>query len=96
MAKTRTTDVISHNSQVAPAAEEQPVVLIEVPLAIQQPPTEFIVHVDLKLTPQQSTIARRIAQQLDLQHARLNNGQRIINVHGAIKWLLEQIAKETR
>jgi hypothetical protein len=70
------------------------IVEIEVPLTAQAPPTEFVFHVDCKLTPQQSTVARRIAQQLDFQNARLNNGQRIVNVHGALKWLLEQIADE--
>ena len=49
---------------------------------------------NLRQTPQQSTVARRIAQQLDLQNACLNNGQRIVNVHGALKWLLEQIGKQ--
>ena len=71
-----------------------PTVQIEIPVTPQAPPTEFVFHVDCKLTPQQSTVARRIAQQLDHQNACLNNGQRIVNVHGALKWLLEQIAKE--
>lgn len=70
------------------------IVQIEVPLTEQPPPTEFVFHVDCKLTPQQSTVARRLAQQLDLQNACLNNGQRIVNVHGALKWLLEQIGNE--
>ena len=70
------------------------VVLIEIPLTETSPPTEFVFHVDCKLTPQQSTVARRLAQQLDFQNARLENGQRIVNVHGAIKWLLEEIASK--
>ena len=69
-------------------------VQIEIPLTGQPPPTEFVFHVDCKFTPQQSSVARRIAQQLDLQNARLDNGQRIVNVHGALKWLLEEIAKK--
>jgi hypothetical protein len=69
-------------------------VQIEIPLTGQPPPTEFVFHVDCKLTPQQSTVARRIAQQLDFQNACLDNGQRIVNVHGALKWMLEQVSKQ--
>ena len=109
MAKARTTDVASQNGPIAdpvhagvpqarsPAVSSTGVsraVQIEIPLTGQPPPTEFVFHVDCKLTPQQSTVARRIAQQLDFQNACLKNGQRIVNVHGALKWLLEQIAKQ--
>jgi hypothetical protein len=71
-------------------------VQIEIPLTGHLPPTEFVLHVDCKLTPEQSTVARRIAQQLDFQNASLKNGQRIVNVHGALKWILEQIAKQLK
>lgn len=69
-------------------------VQIIVPMTPKPPPTEFVFHVDCKLTPEQSTVARRIAQELDRQNACLKNGQRIVNVHGALKWLLEQVAKQ--
>jgi hypothetical protein len=106
MAKARTTDSIAQNGQISASqtanagttaisvAEARRAVQIEIPLTSQPLPTEFVFHVDCKLTPQQSTVARRIAQQLDLQNACLENGQRIVNVHGALKWLLEQIAKQ--
>mgnify|MGYP003381954237 CR=1 FL=1 len=84
--------------QAQPPVDSQPgescAVRIEIPLTGHPPATEFVFHVDCKLTPQQSTVARRIAQQLDFQNARLNNGQRIVNVHGALKWVLEQIANQ--
>lgn len=100
MAKARTTDMVSRVDSTADTLlvttrdEGIRKVLIEIPLTEQPPPTEFVFHVDCKLTPQQSTVARRIAQQLDCQNECLNNGQRIVNVHGALKWLLEQIAKQ--
>jgi hypothetical protein len=68
-------------------------VLIEVPIA-PLPPSEFIVHIEMKLTPLQSTIARRIAAHLDRQQVCLKNGQRITSSSGAIKWLLERISQE--
>ena len=100
MPRTRTTEALfqSGHSGETPSQtslnEDCRKVQIEVPLSKQPPPTEFVLHVDCKLTPQQSTVARRIAQQLDFQNATLDNGQRIVNVHGALKWLLEQIAKQ--
>ena len=108
MAKARTTDLTAQDrasqtahvvnpqagSPVESLTESLRVVQIEIPLTGQPPPTEFVFHVDCKLTPQQSTVARRIAQQLDLQNACLNNGQRIVNVHGAMKWLLEEIGRQ--
>jgi hypothetical protein len=109
MAKNRTTDVAAqivpapdHSPrerhadvlQTGSYGADSRAVQIEIPLTGQSPPTEFTFHVDCKLSPQQSTVARRIAQQLDFQNARLKNGQRIINVHGALKWLLEQIADQ--
>lgn len=68
-------------------------VLVEVELAAI-PPTEFTVHVDCKLTPPQSTVARRLAAHLDRRQACLRNGQRVLTPSAAIKWLLEAIEKE--
>lgn len=102
MAKARAAEAPTQNDTVAdrPSQTESTVVSpeqdvrivqIDIPVTLQPPPTEFVFHVDCKLTPQQSTVARRIAQQLDRQNACLNNGQRIVNVHGALKWLLERL-----
>ncbi len=66
-------------------------VLVEIPISPAMPPSEFTVHVDIKLTPPQSTALRRVAAELDRKQARLLNGQRVINVNGAIRWLIEQI-----
>ncbi|WP_425618046.1 hypothetical protein NA78x_001739 [Anatilimnocola sp. NA78] len=68
-------------------------ILVEVPIA-PMPPSEFTVHIDMKLTPPQSTVARRIAAHLDRQQACLRNGQRITTPSAALKWLLEQIEHE--
>lgn len=66
-------------------------VLFEVPLSPLLPPSEFTVHVDIKLSPPQSTTIRRIASELDRRQARLKSGHRVTNVNGAIRWLMEQI-----
>lgn len=66
-------------------------VLVEIPISPTMPPSEFTVHVDIKLSPPQSTALRRVAAELDRKQARLMNGQRVVNVNGAIRWLIEQI-----
>lgn len=76
-----------------PRPADSTAVLVAVELAAV-PPSEFTVHVDMKLTPPQSTTARRIAAHLDRRQATLRNGQRVLTPSGAIKWLLEQIEKE--
>lgn len=67
-------------------------VLIEMPISGEVPATEFGLHIDARLTPKQSTVLRRIANQLDKGQARLENGKRIVNATDAVKFMLEQAA----
>jgi hypothetical protein len=69
-------------------------VLVEIPITEELPPSEFTVHIEMKLTPPQSTTARRIAAQLDRKLVCLRNGQRVTTPSAAIKWMLEQVEKE--
>ena len=73
---------------------ETPVIRVEVPIEPNFPPSEFMVHLDVRLTLEQSTVVRRIARQLDRQQAFLKNGQRVVNNNSAVKWLLECIGQE--
>lgn len=55
-------------------------------------PSEFGVHLDARLSVPQSTVLRRVALALDRSGAALANGQRITNITGAVRYLLEQMA----
>lgn len=68
------------------------VVLLEVPIAPEFPPTEFCVHIDTRLDSRQSTTLRRIAEELDRQQATLANGQRVTHPTHAVKYLLEKLS----
>ncbi len=70
-------------------------VIIEMPISGEVPSTEFGLHIDARLTPKQSTVLRRIANQLDKQQARLENGKRIVNATDAFKFMLEQAAESS-
>jgi len=65
-------------------------VLIEVPLA-DLPPQTWGLHINTRLTPEQSHVLRRVTAALDTRLARLANNQRVVNVSGALKYVLEQI-----
>lgn len=65
-------------------------VLIEVPVADVEPQT-WGYHINTRLTPEQSHALRRVTTALDQRLARLANNQRVVNVSGALKYLLEQI-----
>ncbi len=67
-------------------------VLIEVPVA-DVIPAAWGLHINTHLTPEQSTALRRVTAALDQQLARLSNGQRVVNATGALKYLLEQVAR---
>lgn len=65
-------------------------VLIEVPV-MEVPPQTWSYHINTRLTPEQSHALRRVTAALDARLARLENNQRVVNVSGALKYLLEQI-----
>lgn len=65
-------------------------VLIEVPIA-EVPPQTWGLHINTRLTPEQSHVLRRLTAALDVRLARLANDQRVVNASGALKYLLEQI-----
>lgn len=79
------------------AAESQPsqeqTVLVEVPI---DPIAEvtFALHVDLRLSIDQSNAVRRVAAALDRQHARLASGKPVYGANDTIRYLLEQIAAQ--
>ena len=66
-------------------------VLLEVPVA-EVPPQTWGYHINTHLTPEQSYALRRVTAALDMRLARLANNQRVVNVSGALKYLLEQIS----
>ncbi len=78
-------------AETKPAADDS--ILIEVPLALNFPPSEFGVHIDVHLSVSQSTAIRRVAAQLDRRQATLKNGKRVVNVSDAVKYLMEAIAE---
>jgi hypothetical protein len=65
-------------------------VLIEVPVA-DVPPQTWGYHINTRLTPDQSHALRCVTAALDARQARLANNQRVVNVSGALKYLLERI-----
>lgn len=70
-------------------------VLIEVPVA-EVPLQTWGYHINTRLTPEQSYALRRVTAALDMRLARLANDQRVVNVSGALKYLLEQIDSNQR
>lgn len=69
-------------------------VVIEVPVADVEPQT-WGYHINTRLTPEQSHALRRVTAALDARLARLANNQRVVNVSGALKYLLERIDTDT-
>lgn len=69
-------------------------VLLEVPLTSDPPPSEFQMHIDVKLDVRQSTVLRRMTRELDVQQAKLANGRRVTEATHAFKWLLEKIGEQ--
>jgi hypothetical protein len=65
-------------------------VLIEVPLAEVSPQT-WGLHINTRLTPEQSHVLRRLTAALGERLVKLANDQRVVNASGALKYLLEQI-----
>jgi hypothetical protein len=64
--------------------------LIEVPIA-EVPPQTWGLHINTRLTPEQSHVLRRVTAALDERLAKLANDQRVVSASGALKYLLEQI-----
>ncbi len=73
------------NEKLSPEA-----VVIEVPVTEVEPQT-WGYHINTRLTPEQSHALRRVTAALDQRLVRLANSQRVVNVSGALKYLLEQI-----
>ncbi len=65
-------------------------VLIEVPLS-EVPAATWGLHINTHLTPEQSHVLRRVTAALDQRLEKLTNQQRVVNVSGALKYLLELI-----
>jgi hypothetical protein len=65
-------------------------VTLEIPLT-EIPPANWSLHIDAKLTAQQSHAIRRVTHRLQTMEARLASGV-LVNSHSlAIRWILEQI-----
>lgn len=85
----RTPPPRGENSQPL-AVEKQETVVIEVPIdAIVE--VTFPLHVDLRLTINQSNSLRRVAAALDRRHARLASGKPVYGPNDTVRYLLEQI-----
>lgn len=97
-AGTQTSQNVSEAQRIVEQAKqkEPAAVLIEIPISLDLPPSEFGVHVDAHLSARQSTALRRIAMQLDRRQAVLQSGKRVVNATDAIKYLLELIATEAQ
>ena len=65
---------------------------VTMPMDTGELPSEFAVHLDLRLSVPQSTALRRIALALDRQGAKLASGQRVVTVSHAVRYLLEQFS----
>lgn len=63
------------------------IVLIEVPIA-EVPATTWGLHINTRLTPEQSLALRRVTAALDERLARLSNGRRVVNPCDALKHML--------
>jgi len=70
----------------------------EIPLAIPidretEIPSQFMVRIDTVIPVNSSEGFRRFVLALDQQQATLENGHRVVNPAGAVKWIAEQINK---
>lgn len=87
------------DAAVAPQAQDDssgPLVerrQVTVPWTSEPPPTEFSLHLDVRLDLAQSTALRRVARALDLADAHLRNGVRVVQPTQAVRYLLERLAE---
>lgn len=68
--------------------------LVEVPVC-DLPPVTWGIHLDARLTPDQSNALRRITHALDKRQATLASGKRVVNTTDAVKYVLELIGAQT-
>jgi len=79
-------------AQARPEFDHGDTVAIEVPLCRDTPPVGFCVHLDARLTLEQSTALRKTAAALDKAQARLASGKRVVGSADAVKYILERLA----
>lgn len=92
-AKTRkqqneTPDTASEIRHKAPSLIET----IKASAAHDEPLPNFGIHVDLKLDIDQANALRRLATVLDNSKATTAKGRRVTDCHGALRWLLDEMA----
>lgn len=66
--------------------------VIEVPICRETPEADFCLHIDTRLSLDQSNAIRKAAAALDRQQARLSGGKRVVNPTDAVKFMLERLA----
>ncbi len=76
----------------ASSSTPQPSVKIDVAFARDYPAVTWALHINTKLTVDQTNALRRIADALDRQQATLANGRRVVTPAEALRYLLEQVA----
>lgn len=80
----------------AKTPRDESVLLVEIPICDERPPSEFQIHIDLTLKPPLATILRRIASQLDRQGATLNSGKRVVQANTAFIWMMERLLESSK
>jgi hypothetical protein len=68
------------------------IVTIEIPVSAEPLPTAFNLHIDTRLSAEQSAVLRRVARKLDEQNVTLASGKRAVHPTDAVKYLLEIIS----
>jgi len=84
------------NEQVAATEEagngKVKTVLVEIPIG-DISGTGKRLHIDVDLFSPACNVIYQIADGLDKQQARLQNGRRVVDKNAAIKWILEQVSR---
>ena len=76
-----------------PPPSDEDSVLIEVPIYRPGAEADFPLHIDVRLTREQSHVLRKATTALDRQQARLRCGKRVVNPTDAVKYILELLHK---
>lgn len=87
---------IKHREKKQPRAEPPIPGMRFAPLLIpvvMETPGYVSPHIDVRLTVDQATALRRLADGLDRVKAKLPNGRRVTNTHDAARWLLQRLAE---
>lgn len=75
-------------------AAQQEAVLVELPVDRSIDGASWTLHIDTQLSVEQSNALRQLTSALDKHQARTQNGQRVVNHAGAVRWMLEQLAQQ--